>query len=154
MKSLLRVLSGLCFVPVIGFPAHFFWTFGSAPWQEKPLQWMPGGLLPVYMLLIFTVVPAGLFFGTRELGRKIASPMARGLFGGLVAMLWCDTVLISVPNIGIYPSYPSVLIANAITKDDAWGRSAWIWVLLLNAVIWAGIGLAAGVLRGRRRAKA
>ena len=60
MKSLLRVLSGLCFVPVIGFPAHFFWTFGSAPWQEKPLQWMPGGLLPVYMLLIFTVVPAGL----------------------------------------------------------------------------------------------
>ncbi len=40
------------------------------------------------MLLIFTVVPAGLFFGTRELGRKIASPMARGVFGGLVAMLW------------------------------------------------------------------
>jgi hypothetical protein len=137
-------------VPVIGFPAHFLWTFGSAPWQEKPLQWMPGGLVPVYMLVIFTVVPAGLFVGTRDLCRKIASPIARGMLGGPVAMLWCDTVLISVPNIGIYPSYPSVLIANAITKDDAWGRSAWIWVLVLNAVLWTGIGIAAALLRGRK----
>lgn len=47
MKHLLRVLAALCFVLVIGFPAHFLWTFGSAPWQVKPLLWMPGGLVPV-----------------------------------------------------------------------------------------------------------
>jgi hypothetical protein len=151
MKTVGRVVAGLCFVPVLAVPADFLWRFGEEPWKEMPLRWLPHGLLPVYMLLMVTMIPYGLSIGVTELSRKIGSPAARGLFGGMVAMLWFDTVLITLPSIGVYPNYVSVMVANLITKDDSWGRSTWIWVLVLNAVLWPAMGMAVGVFRGRKK---
>ncbi len=150
MKTVGRIVAALCFVPAIGIPAHFLWRFAEEPWKDAPIPWLPPGLLPVYGVLIFTVVPYGLYLGTTELSRKIASPAARGCFGGMVAMLWCDTVLITLPSLGVYVNFAPVIAANRITHDDTWGRSAWIWVLVLNLTIWAAAGIAAGLVRGRR----
>jgi hypothetical protein len=151
VKHLKLAFSALCFIPVLAIPATFLLNFPDAPWRDQPLEWMRKDLVPVYMLVIFTAVPFGLFVGTRALCRKIGSPFARGLLGGLVAMLWCDTVLISVPYIGMYPSLPSMLIAQKISGDENWGRSAWIWVLVLNAAVWTVIGIAVAGLRARKR---
>lgn len=50
-----------------------------------------------------------------------------------------------LPDVGISPGLASVLNVHAITKDDNWGRSARIRVLVLGAGIWAGIGTAAAL---------
>ena len=66
---------------------------------------------------------------------------------GLVVMLWCDTVLISVPSIGIYPSYPSVMLAHRFSVSESSQRHFWIWVFALNAAIWLTLGFLFSGLR-------
>ena len=151
VKHLKQALGFLCFVPILVLPAIFLWKFSERPWEDRLLERMTAPVISIYQILIFTAVPFGLYFGTRDLCRKIASPIGRGLLGGMVVMLWCDTTLISLPHLGIYPSYPSMLIAQALSKDDTFGKVYWIWVLVLNAVIWTGMGIAVALFRARKR---
>src|SRR5437868_13984527 len=121
MKQFGHALALICFVPVLAIPVHFALHIpgGAEPWKEQPLRWLGDCLVPVFKLLMFTLVPGGLLFGTRLLCRSISSPLARGLLAGLVVMLWCDTVLISVPSVGIYPSYPSVMLAYRFSGSES-----------------------------------
>jgi hypothetical protein len=76
------------------------------------------------------------------------------LLGGTVAMLGCDTTPISLPHPGIYPSFPSLRIAQELSKHDTSGKVYWIWVLVLNAVIWTGMGIAVAWFHARKGPRA
>src|SRR5262245_35264169 len=138
MKQLRNGLALLCFVPILAIPAHFVLHIpdGAEPWKEQPLAWLGSNLIPVFMVLILTVVPFGLYFGTRYLCSGIGSSLLRGLLVALVVMLWCDTVLIAVPSVGVYTSYPSVKLAYRFSGSQSSARNFWLWVFALNAVIW------------------
>jgi len=151
MKHFGYALAFLCFVPVLLIPAHFILHIPEEPWKGQPVPWLGSGLIPLYTLLIFTFVPLSLASGVRFLFSSIGSPAARGLLAGLAAMLWCDTVLISVPSYGVYFSYPSVMLAYRIPGADSSARQFWIWVFALNAALWLTIGLAGGLLLAKKK---
>lgn len=154
MKHFGYSLAFLCFAPVLAIPAHFVFHLPQEPWKGQPVPWLGSGLIPLYTLLIFTFVPFCLVAASRFLFTGIGSPAARGLLAGLAAMLWCDTVLISVPSTGIYFSYPSVMAAWRFSGDDSSGRQFWVWVFALNAALWLTVGIAGGLLFARRKAPA
>ena len=154
MKHFGTALAFLCFVPVLAIPAHFVLHLPEEPWKGQPVPWLGSGLIPLYTLLIFTFVPLSLVAGLRFLFSSLHAPAARGLLAGAAAMLWCDTVLISVPSTGIYFSYPSVMLAWRFSGDESSGRHFWICVFALNAALWLTIGIVGGLLLARKKAPA
>jgi hypothetical protein len=110
---------------------------GAAP-SRAPFLKM---LYLLYLAFVLAGIPYGLWLFTRAAwSRRPAAWLVPGIAAGLAAGLWLNTVAISIPYTGLFPSLPSLMVAVRMTGSRDQTPEYWLWLYGTNLVAWTILG--------------
>ncbi|MBC8105036.1 MAG: hypothetical protein H7Z14_00475 [Anaerolineae bacterium] len=94
----------------------------------------------LYLLWSIVLLPAGLVFGLNHFRNRRGTLL---VLIGLTIALWCNAVLLTLPYLGVYPNLITITLVKTIARQPITPTFETLTVLVLNLVIWGGLGLLA-----------
>jgi hypothetical protein len=95
----------------------------------------------LYVIFVLAGMPYGLWLFARTVWlRSSTAWLISGVTLGMAVGLWLNTVAISIPYTGLFPSLPSVMVAVRMSGSRDQTPQYWLWLYGTNLVGWTTLG--------------
>ena len=133
LRKTLTILSLICVLWVCFVPSLYVVTLGEGIGEDW-LVTSSSRIIGAWLIAHFLVLPIGLVLGLRWAWPRY--PSSFGVIAGVVVALWCSTVLLAIPYLGIYPNLITAWPGVAISGGSNQGPAYFLPIILTNLLLW------------------